>query len=217
MRAVIFDLWDTLVEWPVEEGERLKRMLSEHLGVHGAEFERLWRESYRAQQTGPLARAYGALGLADRHVPAHVEARHEFGRRALRLRAGAADAIRELRRRRLRVGLISVCSEEVPAVWPETELAGLFDAETFSVDCGLMKPEPEIYLRTAEELGVEPEECLFVGDGANDELAGAARVGMTPVLFLPDGQRPFWRGLEDWAGLRVSTLAQVPELLSAAS
>ena len=47
-----------------------------------------------------------------------------------------------------------------------------------------MKPEPEIYLRTARALDVEPAECFFVGDGANDELDGAERVGMTPVLFL---------------------------------
>ena len=55
-----------------------------------------------------------------------------------------------------------------------------------------MKPEPEIYLRTAEALGVEPADCFFVGDGANDELAGAERVGMTPVLFLPEGREPLW-------------------------
>ena len=75
---------------------------------------------------------------------------------------------------------MSVCSEEVPAAWPSTEFAGLFDAETFSSDCGLMKPEPEIYLHTARALEADPADCLFVGDGANDELAGAERVGMTP-------------------------------------
>jgi putative hydrolase of the HAD superfamily len=213
MRAVIFDLWDTLVEWPIEEGERLKRMLSDHLGIDGEEFERLWSDSYRAQQTGPLARAYRALGLAERYLDHHVEARHELGRRALRLREGAAEALRELRRRRLRLGVISVCSEEVPAAWPQSELAELFDAETFSSDCGLMKPEPEIYLRTAAALEVAPEECFFVGDGANDELGGAARVGMTPVLFVPEGREPLWREVRSWTGLRVSALEQVSELV----
>ena len=58
------------------------------------------------------------------------------------------------------------------------QLAGLFDAETFSSDCGLVKPEPEIYLTTLHALGVEPADALFVGDGANDELGGAERVGI---------------------------------------
>ena len=135
--------------------------------------------------------------------------------RFLRLRDGAREAIAELRRRGVKLGLITVCSEEVPAAWPETELAGLFDAETFSSECGLVKPEPEIYLRTAEALGVDAAECFFVGDGANDELAGAERVGMTPVLFAPDGREPLWPQVRDWRGLRVSSIPEVLELVPA--
>jgi putative hydrolase of the HAD superfamily len=141
-----------------------------------------------------------------------VTARHDFGRRVLRLREGAAQVLAVLRRRELKLGLISVCSEEVPAAWPETELAGLFDVETFSSDCGLMKPEPEIYLQTARALGVDPEECFFVGDGANDELAGAGRVGMQPVLFAPPGRDLRWLEVREWKGLRVSTIEEVLEL-----
>ena len=74
----------------------------------------------------------------------------------------------------MKLGLISVCSEEVPAAWPETELAGLFDAETFSSECGLVKPEPEIYLRTARALGVEPRRVLL-RRRRRQRRAGAAR------------------------------------------
>lgn len=212
MRAVIFDLWDTLVDWPSEEAQVLNDRLAEHAGVEREEFGRRLQASYRASQTGPIADVYRALGVPDHHVDAHVTARHEFGRRVLRLREGAAQVLRALRHRQLKLGLISVCSEEVPGVWAETELAGLFDVETFSVDCGLMKPEPEIYLQTARALDVEPADCFFVGDGANDELAGAGRVGMTPVLFLPDGRAPLWPEVREWAGLRVSSIEEVLEL-----
>ena len=212
MRAVIFDLWDTLVEWPVEEARKLTDGLAGHAGVGREEFARRWQASYRASQTRPLAEVYRSLGIPDEHVAGHVAARHEFGRRVLRLRDGAAATLGALRRRRLKLGLISVCSEEVPAAWPETELAGLFDVETFSSDCGLMKPEPEIYLRTARALEVDPSECYFVGDGANDELGGAARVGMTPVLFLPSAEPPLWPGLAGWTGLRVSSIQEVLRL-----
>jgi putative hydrolase of the HAD superfamily len=212
VRAVIFDLWDTLVEWPAAEAEVLKRNVAGHVDLADDEFDRRWHESYRASQTGPLAEVYRSLGVPDEHVGGHVRAAHEFGRRVLRLRDGAREAITELRRRRMRVGLITVCSEEVPVAWPETELAGLFDAETFSSECGLVKPEPEIYLRTAGDLGVEPADCFFVGDGANDELAGAGRVGMTPVLFLPQGREPHWPEVREWSGLRVSSMAEVSEL-----
>jgi putative hydrolase of the HAD superfamily len=212
LKAVVFDLWDTLVEWPVREADVLKSRLARLVPIDAGEFERRWREGYRASQTGPLADAYRALGVPEEHVEEHVAARHDFARTALRLRAGARDVVERLRARGVKLGLITVCSEEVPAAWPETELAGLFDAETFSSACGLIKPDPEIYLETVRALGVEPGEAIFVGDGANDELGGAARVGMTPVLYVPRGE-PVWQGLGDWSGLRITALDQVLELV----
>ena len=212
MKAVIFDLWDTLVEWPVAEADVLKEQLAALVTVDAEEFERRWRDGYRASQTGPLADSYRALGLPDEHIETHVAARHAFARRSLRLRDGARETMAQLRARGVKLGLITVCSEEVPAAWPETELAGLFDAETFSSDSGLMKPDPEIYLTTARALGVDPAAAMFVGDGANDELGGAARVGMTPVLFVPRGE-PQWQGLAGWSGLRITTLDEVLALV----
>jgi len=209
-RAVIFDLWDTLVDWPVAEAEVLVGRLAAHVPVEAAEFDRRWRESYRASQTGPIAEVYRSIGVPDEHVAHHVAACHEFGRRALRPRTGAVETLVELRRRGLKLAVLSNCSEEVPVAWPGAPLAGLFDVETLSADFGLMKPDPEIYLHTARALGIEPDACLFVGDGANDELAGAARVGMTPVLFAPG--EPRWPAVQQWDGLRVSSIEEVLEL-----
>jgi FMN phosphatase YigB (HAD superfamily) len=56
--------------------------------------------------------------------------------------------------------------------------------------------------------------CLFVGDGANDELGGATRVGMTPVLVHPAGEVPAWDGLESWSGLRITAIPQVLALVT---
>jgi putative hydrolase of the HAD superfamily len=212
MKAVIFDLWDTLVEWPIADADVLKKELAALVTVDAEEFERRWRDGYRASQTGPLADSYRALGLPDEHIDTHVTARHAFGRRSLRLRDGARETMTQLRDRGVKLGLITVCSEEVPAAWPESELAGLFDAETFSSDCGLIKPDPEIYLTTARVLGVDPADAMFVGDGANDELGGAARVGMTPVLFVPRGE-PQWAALAGWTGLRITSLDEVLTLV----
>jgi putative hydrolase of the HAD superfamily len=212
VRAVIFDLWDTLVEWPAGEAARMRDRIAPLVGVAEDEFLRRWTAMYRPSQTGPLAEAYLALGVPLDRVEAEVAERHEFARRALRPRPGATEVLRKLRGRGVKLAVLSVCSEEVPAAWPQTELAGLFDAETFSVDCGLMKPEPEIYLRTARGLEVEPVDCFFVGDGANDELGGAGRVGMTPVLFLPPGASSPWPEVRGWQGLRVRSMEEVLEL-----
>ena len=120
---------------------------------------------------------------------------------------GAVETIAALRSRGLRTGLVTICSDDVPALWPETPFHGLFDAEVFSCSVGLRKPDPRIYELACKQLGVEPEEAVFVGDGANDELAGAERVGMTAILF----ERPQFD--VDWPGRRISALPELLELL----
>jgi len=39
---------------------------------------------------------------------------------------------------------------------------------------------------TAERLGVKCADCLYVGNGGSDELIGAYRSAMYPVLILPE-------------------------------
>jgi putative hydrolase of the HAD superfamily len=110
--------------------------------------------------------------------------------------------------------LITVCTEDVELLWPESEFAGLFDAEIFSNAIGLSKPDPRIYLHCCELLGVEPHEAVFVGDGANDELAGARRVGMDAILIHRAGEDPFWPELADWDGPRVTSIPEVLEVIA---
>ena len=215
IRAVIFDLWETLVDWPVEPSRGLNERLWRATPHKREEFDRLFRETYRQRETGPLVDAYRALGVAEQSLEELIAQRRENTRAALVPREGAVDTLVELRRRGYRLGLISVCSEDVPELWPETAFRGLFDAEVFSATCGHMKPDAEIYLLAARELGVEPAECLYVGDGANDELAGAARVGMTPILVQRPGEEPVWPEVRDWDGARVTAIPQVLGLLGA--
>ena len=68
-----------------------------------------------------------------------------------------------------------------------------------SCTVGLRKPDPRIYRLACERLDVRSDECLFVGDGANDELAGAERVGMRAVCVLPPGrEEPLWPEAHGW-------------------
>jgi putative hydrolase of the HAD superfamily len=93
----------------------------------------------------------------------------------------------------------------------------LFDVAVFSSSVAMMKPDPRIYLLAAERLGVQPEDCLYVGDGASQELPGAARVGMNPVLLcIPEDEHingVYQIDTEGWDGPMVSSLGEVLELL----
>ena len=108
---------------------------------------------------------------------------------------------------------LTVCSEDVPEIWDETPFRGLFDSTVFSCAVGLRKPDPRIYRLACEELEVEPAEALFVGDGANDELAGAEAVGMRAVLVHREGEEPLWEEVRDWTGPRITAIPQVLSLL----
>ncbi len=50
---------------------------------------------------------------------------------------------------------------------------------------------------------------MFVGDGANDELAGAERVGMQAVLVHRAGEEPPWDEVRGWQGPRITAIPQV--------
>lgn len=218
-RAVVFDLWETLVDWPQAESERVRRNWSERLGITLERLDRLWYEpaAYRLRESGPLAPAVRELCAAvgsDADVEELIEWRRELTRRALVPRDGVLETLAELRRRGVRTGLITNCTEDVVQVWANAPLSSSFDVSVFSSTAGLVKPDPRIYELACEELAVAPDDCLFVGDGANDELGGAARVGMTPVLIHAAGALPRWEPLRHWSGLRVTAVAQVLELVS---
>ena len=138
----------------------------------GGDFIERWNGSPN-RYVAPIRTALGDAGVPAAVLEDVCALRLEYVRRSLVPRPGAVETLRELRRRGLLVGLITVCTEDVEHLWPESEFAGLFDAEVFSSSLGIAKPDPRIYLHCAEELGVEPGEAVFVGDGANDELAGA--------------------------------------------
>jgi putative hydrolase of the HAD superfamily len=207
VRALIFDLWETIVDFDPVGADAMLRAVASRLGEQDDAFRERWGAFGNDRYVAPIRNALRRAGVGEEALEDVCAIRLDHTRRALVPRDGVAETMRELRALGYLLGMVSVCSEEVERLWPESALAGLFDAEVFSCTAGLAKPDPRAYLSCCEALGVEPAEALFVGDGANDELAGAERVGMRAVgVESPGGELP-----EAWDGLRIQTL---PELLS---
>lgn len=57
-------------------------------------------------------------------------------------------------------------------------LEGLFEKIFTYNSFKLLKPDPQFFQRAAENMGVEPEECCFVGDRYNVDLNPAKGLGM---------------------------------------
>lgn len=127
----------------------------------------------------------------------------------------ALAALGALRAQGRRIGILSDCSSETPELWPTLPYADLVDAAVFSFDVGTRKPDRRMYVAVADALGVEPEDCLYVGDGSSHELTGAEAAGMTAVMFdaCPDPALQYDRD-EAWAGARVTSLLDVARLPS---
>jgi putative hydrolase of the HAD superfamily len=210
-RAVIFDLWQTLVPWNMDEANRFYDQMADTVGVDRGRFREVWLAEHVSRATGPIADHLGTILTelgADGDVDKLIELRRDWAKRTLVPRPDAVPTLAELRRRGHRLGLISVCSEEIPNVWDETPLAGTLDETIFSCDVGVSKPDPRIYEIACERLGIEAAECLFVGDGANDELPGAERAGMAAVQLRAPGEQLTPDGAA-WTGRSIAHLHDV--------
>jgi putative hydrolase of the HAD superfamily len=207
---VIFDLWNTIAVWPEDLWAETRPRVAEHLGLTVEEFESRWYgELAHMREMGPMSDVLELFDLSPEDVERVTALRREVTRKGLVPVPGAVETIAALRERGMKTGLITVCSEDVVLLWEETDFHGLFDAEVFSAAVGLRKPDPRIYRIALEKLGVDAEDAVFVGDGANDELGGAERVGMTAVgVESPTGELP-----DDWAGPRIRALPELLELL----
>ena len=94
------------------------------------------------------------------------------------------DLIRALRRAGLRTALLSNSwgSDDYPReLFPE-----LFDVVVISAEVGMRKPEERIFRHTAELLGLEAEECVFIDDVAAN-IAAAEAIGLTGVHHSEPG------------------------------
>jgi len=128
----------------------------------GAEFE----EVLAAQLLRVDGGAVAAAGLLERMFAASARVPAMY------------DLIRALRGAGLRTALLSNswgCDE-----YPRADFPALFDTVVISGECGMRKPEEEIFLHTARSLGLEPRECVFIDD-IEANVAAAAACGMTGV------------------------------------
>jgi putative hydrolase of the HAD superfamily len=211
VEAVLFDWNNTLVQftWDDEllaEGHRAG-LLAVGSGTDPADFTSRYREVVLRRATpdddyGDLLRE---LGVDD--VDRFADAEHEAWRPALAVLGSAHALLDSLHARGAKTGLVANS-------WPDPGrllradaarlgLAERLDAMVFSEEVGSRKPQPEIFLHVLGLLGVEPEHAVFVGDGLETDVRGAARVGMTTVQAL-------WFRAEDTPGIEPDYLAFTP-------
>jgi putative hydrolase of the HAD superfamily len=64
-----------------------------------------------------------------------------------------------------------------------TGLRNLVDGVVCSADVGRAKPDPAVFHAALDLLGLPPERVVHIGDGLEEDVAGARAAGIEPILL----------------------------------
>ena len=83
---------------------------------------------------------------------------------------GALDFLKLLKANNIKTAVGSA-SKNAPVILEKTGLIEYLDAISCGLDVTKSKPDPEVFLKAAEKLGIEPKDCLVVEDAHAGVLA----------------------------------------------
>ena len=203
IRAVLFDRDDTLsltdagvyrlaAQWAAERYGLDPREAARAMQAQWASVEGRWQHLRSLEDEEAFWEVYGTelagrLGLGPEEGRPLVEAYPYW--KFLVPAPGARAVLTELRRRGLKIGVLSNTLPNVAVTLEAVGLADLVDVALSSCTLGVHKPEPEVFRLAAGRLGLPPGQILFVDDlPAN--VAAARAVGMQAVLIDHAGAAP---------------------------
>jgi putative hydrolase of the HAD superfamily len=134
-----------------------------------------------------------------RHVVSKVESWVEY--------SDAHPFLRDLRKRDMKVGLVSNATDLARRVLKNLEMDKYFDFVVLSAEVGARKPNKRIFTIAAKEAGASPSRCLFLGDKLAVDVKGASNAGMNAVLVDRENVYP------DAGCIRVRNLRSVARFL----
>jgi len=211
IEAILFDWNNTLVQFTWDD-DLLEAGHRSGLAAAGSEQDVAeFTERYRALVLNDATPAddYGTLlrelGVAD--PDRFMDAEHDVWRPAHEALGSAQALLDSLRSRGIKTGLVANSwPDPARLLRADVESFGLteqFDVIVFSEEVGFRKPQPEIFLHALAQLGVDPENAMFVGDRLDTDVQGAAQVGMATVQAL-------WFSADDTPGIEPDFMAFTP-------
>lgn len=193
IRAVTFDVGNTLIEvWPSVghvyaevasayghtgfSPEELNRRFRTVLNAHGKavntkrEWAHIVEESFAGLLSRPISNEIFPE-LYDRFVRAS----------AWRIFDDVEPTISVLRKRGMKLGVISNWDDRLRPLLHALGLADQFDVIVISCEVGVSKPERAIFETAVQQLGVPAQDVLHVGDNFDMDVAGANAAGLHGV------------------------------------
>jgi putative hydrolase of the HAD superfamily len=193
-KAIVFDLWYTLIcpEHHRPPGVRSIDAIPAVLNLEPQEFAGYWNAHLPAMYSDPrplreyIADYVSGLGrtLSEAEFAAfdNVWSAHDAALGSPRPQV--LSALSRLAAGGVRLGLLSNAHEREIRCWHASPFSSFFEVASFSCHIGRAKPQAGAYRQVLEALGVRPEDALYMGDGASDELRGARDLGFGTVVFM---------------------------------
>ena len=197
VRAVIFDWFGTLAQWPHGPTSSYTSIFERHgYQVDPAvltEYHARWdgadhtehsvsRATYMAWSHQRLVGLVTECGVPVREREALVEVMIEADlRTAMVVFPEVPSVLAELRQRGLAIGVCSNWGWDLDDVLQSTGLAPLIDHAVTSARVGYRKPHAAMYESILTALAVTAPEALFVGDSWRPDVLGPIDAGMRSV------------------------------------
>jgi putative hydrolase of the HAD superfamily len=209
MKAILFDMGSTLIEfenstWDILGricAERSYRLLKENnlnlpefnefVKLLEVEYLRAYEEvkdslkEFRFEQVaGDFFKALN-LSTSDGLLEPFMEVYYQPISDQLTSIDDAEDVLKYFKEKGVKIGLVSNTVFPQRFHLKELERFGLFsylDTYHFSSEVGVKKPHPDIFLKALNDLDTDPQHALFVGDRLVEDVGGAQKVGMKGIL-----------------------------------
>ena len=181
IRAFLFDMDGVIVD----SNPLHREVWAEYNRLHGIHTTDEMQLRMYGKRNDEIVRDFFGSDLSDEEISAHGAAKEELYRERLRpdIRNSLVPGVRQFLERHRNVPAAVATNAEPANVNFVLDEAGLRQYFRVTVDGHQVrnpKPHPEIYLRAAEELGVEPQFCVVFEDSHTGVEAGVA-AGMRVV------------------------------------
>lgn len=194
IRAVLFDLYDTLAEIKMSDYLQAKETIAMRAGVNQNDLIESWKKFTKPSARGEILTVDEriVLTLADLGKEITPEFANELSKIEIELQEnqvhklpGCDFTLKSLKNMGLKVGLVTNTSSVSKNVLGLLEIEQYFDSVIFSYEVGILKPDTAIYKLAASSLNLNESETIFVGDGNDQELDGAKKTGMIAIKVGP--------------------------------
>ena len=217
-KAIIFDL-DGVICFTDEYHYRAWKVLADKLN---APFDRTinnrLRGVSRMASLEIVLETYTGPALSEEEKVALATEKNEIYRESLKEMSPAdlSDEVREtlnaLRAKGLKLAIGS-SSKNTPFILKQIGLEGFFDAVSDGNNITHSKPDPEVFLKAAEFLGMDPADCLVVEDAISGiQAAHAAGMDAVGVPTTFSKEELVERVHPEYMLNHIKELADLPEL-----